>query len=80
MPIQITSTQGDAVRTAQTQAGANPLDGLTVTQALAWIDANVTDLATAKTALKQMVKVIFIQERRIDRIEAAVQAYRQAHE
>lgn len=78
MPIQITTNKGNAVRTAQTQAGANPLDNLTVTQALAWIDANVTDLASARTALKQMVKVVFIQERRIARLEAALQQYQQS--
>ncbi len=80
MPVTISTPKGDAVRAAQTQAGANPLNGLTVTQALAWIDSNVTDLASARTALKQIVKVVFIQERRIDRLEAAVQAYRQSHE
>lgn len=80
MPIQITTNTGNAIRTAQSQAGANPLDGLTVTQALAWIDANVTDLASARTGMKHMVKYLFIQKRRIDRLEAAVQQYRQAHE
>ena len=80
MPIQITTNTGDSIRTAQTQAGANPLDNLTVTQALAWIDANVTDLASARTGMKHMVKYLFIQKRRIDRLEAAVQQYRQAHE
>lgn len=80
MPIQLSTNTGDAVRAAQTQAGANPLDNLTVTQALAWIDANVTDLASARTGMKHMVKYLFIQKRRIDRLEAAVQQYRQTHE
>jgi len=78
MPIQITTNTGDAIRTAQTQAGANPLENLTVTQALAWIDANVTDLASARTGMKHMVKYLFIQKRRIDRLEAALQAYQQS--
>lgn len=77
MPIQITTTSGDAVRAAQTQAGANPLENLTVTQALAWIDANVTDLASARTGMKHIVKYLFIQKRRIDRLEAALQRYQQ---
>lgn len=77
MPLTYTNPKGDAVRTAQTQAGSNPLAGLTVTQALAWIDNNVTDLATARTALKQMAKVLFILDRRVDRLEAALQAYQQ---
>lgn len=55
--------------TAVTQAGANPLNGITVTQALTWIDANVTDLASAKVALKHMVKVIGVQERRLRIVE-----------
>lgn len=80
MPAQFSTPKGDALRTAKTQAGTNPLDGLTVTQALTWIDSNVTDLPSARTALKQMVKTLFILDRRVDRLEAALQQYRQSHE
>jgi hypothetical protein len=58
--------------TAKTESGTNPLDNLTVAQALAWIDANVTDLASARTALKQVVKVLGIHERRLRMIERAL--------
>lgn len=77
MPLTVTTNAGDAVRAAQTQAGANPLENLTVTQALAWIDANVTDLASARTGMKHIVKYLFIQKRRNDRLEAALQQYQQ---
>lgn len=80
MPVTFTNASGDALRTAKTQAGTNPLDGLTLAQIDAWIVANVTDLASAKTALRQMAKLVAIHERRLDRIEAALKAYRQAHE
>jgi hypothetical protein len=70
MPFQGTTPEGQAQRQAQADAGTNPFDALTLVQALAWIDANVTDLASARTALKQAAKMIFIQKRRIDKIES----------
>jgi hypothetical protein len=58
--VSVTTVQGDALRQAKAAAGTNPLDGLTMTQALAFIDANVTDLPSARTALKHLVKLILI--------------------
>lgn len=77
MPVTFSTAKGDALRTAKTQAGANPIDGLTVQQALTYLQNNVTDLASAKTYMRELTKVVFIQERRLDRIEAALQAYQQ---
>lgn len=39
---------------------SNPLHNTTKTQANAWIDANVTDLASAKMALKIFAEYIII--------------------
>lgn len=61
-----------ALATAKTEAGINPLDNLTVAEALAWIEANVIDLPSAKTALKQAVKIFAIHERRLRIIERAL--------
>lgn len=70
--VTVTTTQGDAQRLATTQAGANPLNGITLAQALTWIDNNVNDLATARTAMKHMTKHIFTQNERIGRLETQV--------
>jgi hypothetical protein len=58
-----------ALSTARAEAGANPLDGITVREAMTWIDNNVTSLAQAREALKLAVKIIAIQERRLRLIE-----------
>ncbi len=65
--VTITTPQGDALRTDQAAAGSNPLDKITLAQALTWVDANVTDLASAKVALKQIVKALFMLKREVER-------------
>lgn len=74
MPLNISSATGDEIRAAEQQAGANPIAGMTLTQALAWIDANVTNLATAIVALKHVTRYLFVVERRLDEIEARLDA------
>jgi hypothetical protein len=66
----MTSPEGDARRQAVADAGPNLLDMMTLSQALDWIDANVTNLATAIVALKHVVRYLFIVERRLDELEA----------
>lgn len=66
------SPEGDARRQTEQQAGANPLDNLTLAQALAWIDANVTNLASVIVALKHIVRYLFVLRRRLDELETQV--------
>lgn len=72
MPFQTTTPEGDAIRQAQTDAGTNPIDSLTLAQALTYLSTNVTDLPTAKTYIGQLTKLVFIQARRIDRLEQTI--------
>lgn len=45
---------------------SHPLKDLTPSEAEAWIDANVTDMASAKLAMKQMIKMLVYLARRSD--------------
>jgi hypothetical protein len=56
----ITTSEGDALRQSQQAAASNPIDGLTLAEALAWIDTNVVDLPSARAALKQLAKILFV--------------------
>jgi len=67
--VSITTQEGDDLRTAQQQAGANPINNLTLAQALTYLQSNVTDLPSARTYLAHLTKLVFIQERRIARLE-----------
>lgn len=67
--VKVTTSAGDTYRTYKTQAGANPLEGLTVTQAVNWIDSNVTDLPSAKVALKHIIKALFVLKAEINRLK-----------
>jgi hypothetical protein len=58
--VSVTTTAGDAKRQATTDAGTSPLDNLTLAQVLAWIDANVNNLADARAAFKHLAKLIFV--------------------
>jgi hypothetical protein len=58
--VTVSTHEGTALRQAQIAAAGNPLDGLTLPQALTWIDSNVSDLASARTTLKHLVKLIFV--------------------
>ena len=58
----ISTPEGDAFRQIQSTAINTPLDNLTLPQALAWIDANVTDLSTTRDALKYLVRLIYLQQ------------------
>ncbi len=70
--VTVTTSEGNALRQARTAAGANPLDNLTMVQALAWIDANVTDLPSARNALKHLVKLILILRNDLDRTKSGL--------
>lgn len=67
--VSIDTAEAIALRNAASQKGTTPLDGMTVAQADAWITANVTDLATNKTALRLIVKLLFWLAARITALE-----------
>lgn len=58
--VIVKTPEGDRLRQDQGSAVNNPLDTLTLAQALTWIDNNVADLASARTALKQLAKLVFV--------------------
>jgi hypothetical protein len=58
--VSITTSEGDALRQSQQTGASNPLETLSLAQALTWIDANVTDLNSARLALKQLAKLLFV--------------------
>ncbi len=60
MAIQISTSQGNAARQAKADAGTNPVDGLTLAQALTYLQNNVTDLASAKVYLAHLTKLVFV--------------------
>jgi hypothetical protein len=67
--VSITTTEGETLRQAQqtAQTTGNPLDSLTLAQALAWIDTNVADLASARAALKHLAKLLFVMRAEVHR-------------
>jgi hypothetical protein len=65
--ITVTTPQGNALRADQVAAADNPLQGLTLAQALAWIDANPTDPASTQKVLKNILKSLFTLQREIER-------------
>lgn len=72
MPFQASTPEGNAVRTAAQQAGSTPLDSLTVTQAVAYVNANVVDLPSAKAALIILVKILGKMESQIVQLQAQI--------
>jgi hypothetical protein len=70
--VTVTTAQGDALRQARTAVGSNPIDNLTMAQALAWVDANVTDLPSARNALKHLVKLILILRADLERTKSGL--------
>jgi hypothetical protein len=69
--VSVTSFKGDALRQAKNAAGNNPLDGLTLAQALAYIDANVVDLLSARIALKNLAQIVFVMQAEREREKVA---------
>ena len=67
--VSITTTEGETLREAQltAQAAGNPLDSLTLADALLWIDTNVADLASAIDALKHLAKLLFVLHAEVHR-------------
>lgn len=70
--VTVSTVEGDALRQARSAAGTNPLDNLTMAQALAWVDANVTDLPSARNALKHLLKIILILRADLDRTKSGL--------
>ncbi len=67
MAIQISTPEGNALRQAKTDAGTNPIDNLTLAQALAYLQNNVTDLNSAKVYLAHLTKLVFILRAELQR-------------
>ncbi len=65
--VTITTSESDSLRQAQQAAATNPIDNLTLADALNWIDSNVVDLPSARAALKQIVKVLLILRAQVQR-------------
>jgi hypothetical protein len=72
MPIQTTTPEGDAFRQAQT---STPLDNLTPAQIDTWINTNVTDVASIRTALKYVAKALIAEKKRADRLEQVLRKH-----
>jgi hypothetical protein len=53
----------------QQEMTTNPLRGKTAKQAATWIENNVNDLATAKTALKYMAATVVYLQKQIDDLQ-----------
>lgn len=54
--VTVSSDSGQKLRQIDRQGQPNPLSDLTA--ALAWIDSNVTDVASARVALKHLTRLI----------------------
>ena len=68
--VKVASVSGTTLRQAQAAAPGNPLDRLDVPQALAWIDANVTDLNSLRAVLKAVIALVIIQRADLQRIKS----------
>ncbi len=68
--VTITTSEGDTLRQSLQAGASNPLDPLTLAQALTWIDSNATDLNSARIALKQLTKLVFILRADLQREKA----------
>ncbi len=75
--VQITSINGDSKRLDAAAATSNPLDNIPLDQALTWLENNVTSLATAKVALKQMAKQIIMNRRDLQILQDRVKRLEQ---
>jgi hypothetical protein len=58
--VVVKTPEGERLRQDESAAVNNPLESLTLSQALTWIDSNVNDLASARAALKHLAKLVFI--------------------
>ncbi len=65
--VTITTSDGDTLRQSQQAAAANPIETMTLADALAWIDANVVDLPSARAALKHLAKTLFVLRAQVQR-------------
>lgn len=67
--VHISTAEGAAARADKQAAAGGALEGITYPQAEQWLETNVTSLATAKTALKHIVRMLFIQQAEINRLK-----------
>jgi hypothetical protein len=67
--ITIETEAGKKLRADQVTATTvgEPLKRLTLAEALTWVETNVTDLASARNALKEIAKVLFLLQGEVRR-------------
>lgn len=70
--VKISTPEGEAARADTLAASGGVFDTFTYQQVDQWIETNVTSLATAKTALKQLAKLVFINHAEIVRLKARI--------
>jgi hypothetical protein len=78
--VRVSTAEGAAARADKRAASGGIFENATYTQADAWIEANVTSLATAKTALKQLLKLCYINNIEIRRLKARMDRKDTAHD
>ncbi len=54
------------------QAASRPLATMSITEAINWINANVTNVSGAQTALRELAKEVFLNRAKIDIIAQAL--------
>lgn len=67
--ITIETEEGKKLRADQVTiaAAGEALSRLTLAEALTWVETNVTDLASARNALKEIVKALFVLRGKVRR-------------
>lgn len=70
--VRVSTPEGAATRADRQAARGGIFDKITYAEADAWIETNVTSLATAKTALKQLLKLCYINHAEIVRLKARI--------
>lgn len=60
MPYQFTKTEGDKLRTAKADSAYQAIENMTPSQVEAYINTNVTTLASAKTVMIIMAKLLLL--------------------
>lgn len=65
--VVISTPHGNNLRQAQGAVKDNPLDGLTMPEVLSYLDSSVTDMASARKAVKYLAHQLFVLRAEYDR-------------
>ncbi len=81
MPIQVSTQEGATLRQVAVDdtnaGGGNVLNNVSLAQALAWVNANVTSLAKAVLALNYLVRILWDLNARVGLLEKEVKRLKQ---